>query len=1005
MSLQGQTIPIAFSGGLDQKTAEQLVIPGKFLVLENCVRRKLGKVQKRYGYTQLGTSIIGGSAVDSGSRLAKLNSDLLLINDDAVYSYSTANDKWIDKGDITSVLVDSEASIRNADRQAMADLGSVDNITVSAWEDSRGGVRLSVVDDSTSSIILYDQVVDATGSRPKVVATNHAFVILYLNSGGALYCKTINADDPTTVSAAIQLDATTYSTFDACATGNYGIFAGVPTAATTIKVAYFTSAGVIGSGANALPTPTTITEAAVDAVNIVADDTNARIYVTYKGSANDLKVTGFTAPLLVTSTATVENLANIRNVGCALDADDSLRIFYEITAAGSASSLSSRVKTAVALFNGTTTTVTTAAAEFKRSVGLASKPFLQGDFVYVNVAFETTLQPSYFTVRQDGFIVSRMLAGTGGGLTRDSAASPALKAGLCRVVAKDDEEHEFLLQVRLKLQADDDGTLLSTARGLDRMTLAFSGANFFSDQLGQNLHISGGVLLSYDGVTATESGFHVYPEDITLAAGTAGSIANGTYRVCVVYEWVDAQGQKHRSAPSVPVSITLAGVDDSITVNTIPTLRLTGKTSPRSEVKIAIYRTVAGGVDVFYKETEITNDPSIDTPASAPVLTLADADLDNLEVLYTVGGVLENIAPPASRTAIRHKNRLWLGGTEDGASLAYSKEHVFGEGAAFSDGFVIPVEPGGGEITALASMDDKLVIFKNDRVFALIGDGPLETGAQNDFTLPQLISGDVGAINQASVVSVPAGIMFKSDKGIYLLTRSLGFEYVGAPVEDYNSYTISSAVLLEDVNEVRFTTSDGDALVYNYAFDQWSTFTSYTAVSAINALGAYCHLRSDGAVRKESTAYLDNGGRFSMAIETSWLAFAGVQGYQRLWRYAFLGDFITDHYTKIKLAYDYEDSFVETVYFNVDEGLDLEYYGDDATYGDSTVYGGDGSTVYQFESTPRRQKCEAIKFRLEDIDTKTAAGGGSFTLVGLTVEVGLKKGITALRGGKTIGSL
>lgn len=1003
MSLDGQVIPVQFSGGLDQKTTEQQVMPGKFLVLENCVRRKLGKIEKRYGYTQLGQTIIGGTSISQGTRLAKLNSDLLLINNTALYSYSSSNNAWIDKGDITSVLVDSEPATRNSYIQTMGDMDSMNGITVSAWEDNRGGVGLSVVDDETGSSIIYDHQVDAVGTKPKVVAANDVFVVMYLDTSDHLTCVLIDSATPTTVSAPVAMDATAFDTFDACSHGNYVICAAVPTGApsTEIKVSYFNNEGTLGSGAIGLPTPTTITESAVDAVTIVSDYDNSKLYVAYKGSANDLKVTGLASHLLVQSTDTVENLANIRNVAACMNSSDALKVFYEVSAA---SGINHSIRTATATFDGTTTTASAAAA-FARSVGLATKPFLQGTSTYVNVAFETDLQPTYFTLRDDGFIAARMLPGTGAGLTRDP--SGALVSSLCRVV-DDDSDHRFLLGVRLKLQADEDGSILSTAMGLERTTLSFGSANFFSDQVGQNLHISGGTLLAYDGVSATELGFHVYPE---LATGSVvqtvggGSLSAGAYRVVVVYEWVDAQGQVHQSAPSIPQAVTV-GANDRITVNNIPYLRLTAKTSPRAEVRVVLYRTAVDGIEVYYRDTDIANVPTLDVPAAAPVLSQSDADLDGKQVLYTVGGVLDNIAPPASRTAIRHKNRLVLGGTGDGSSLAYSKEFVFGEGVAFSDGFTIPVEPGSGEITALASMDDKLLIFKRDRVYAMVGDGPLETGVQNDYSLPQIITGDVGALNQASVVSTPAGIMFKSEKGIYLVSRSLEFQYIGAPVEDFNSLTVTSATLLEDINEVRFTTSDGECLVYNYYMDQWSTFTSYEAVSAVNALGAYCHLTADGEVRKESAgAFLDNGSRFSMAIETSWLAFAGVQGYQRLWRYSFLGDYVSDHYTRVKLAYDYEDAFVETVYFNVADGLGLEYYGDDVTYGDSEVYGGSGSGVYQFESTPRRQKCGAVRFRIEDVDTRSVAGGGSFKLASLTLEVGVKKGLTRQRGEKSIGSL
>jgi hypothetical protein len=208
--------------------------------------------------------------------------------------------------------------------------------------------------------------------------------------------------------------------------------------------------------------------------------------------------------------------------------------------------------------------------------------------------------------------------------------------------------------------------------------------------------------------------------------------------------------------------------------------------------------------------------------------------------------------------------------------------------------------------------------------------------------------------------------------------------------------------VLEDVNEVRFTTTAGECLVYNYFFSQWSVFTNYLAVSAIQDATGYLHLKSNGQVRRETDEFMDVGARIRMAIETSWFAFANLQGFQRIYEVLALGDYVSSHVTRVKLAYDYEEAFTETIYFNVDEELGISYYGDDATYGDSEVYGGGGSAVYEFRIRPRRQKCDSMKVRIEDIDTLAEVGGGSFNLVSMTMEVGAKKGSNKLR---TTGSL
>ena len=80
---------------------------------------------------------------------------------------------------------------------------------------------------------------------------------------------------------------------------------------------------------------------------------------------------------------------------------------------------------------------------------------------------------------------------------------------------------------------------------------------------------------------------------------------------------------------------------------------------------------------------------------------------------------------------------------------------------------------------------------------------------------------------------MPLGLMFKSEKGIYLLGRDFKVVYIGAAVEAYNSMTITSATLLADTNEVRFTTMEGRTLVYDYFHNRWATFTGQTAIDSV----------------------------------------------------------------------------------------------------------------------------------------------------------------------------
>lgn len=997
MALQKQVVPVIFQGGLDQKTTDELVIPGNFLRLQNCVRRETGKVEKRNGFTPLSRQVFNGDSITEGKKLGLFKDDLLLFTTNNLYSYSEGRNRWIDRGDISTVAVSNGAFIANNFIQSAPDVSRYQGLVLSVWEDSRGGIRTSIIDEATGATILFDTEVSATGSRPRCFAANGNFVIVYYRSAG-LRSRVISTANPSVLGSEVAIigSGVADEPWDLAQHDGFSAVFVCNTGASQITVGYVYMDGVVGDlVVNGYPGPKTVAVDGSNALSIVSDAQNAILYVSYasptaiaiKTLQSSLNGAEINYTIDTTAIETVSDVSNIAQVQYGVGGN--VRIWYEIT---ETSFSDNHISTAVISCNGTANTVVTVAADFKRSVGLVSKGFVIDSNGYVTVAHDSQLQPTYFVLKDDGSVVAKFSASVGGGVTKDT--DTVTKQPWLSTVLVEDSVATLIAQKRNKVAADDDNTVLSTNVNLNLVSLSFQGRVFNGVTMGENYNIAGGVATAYDGVSPTELGFHLYPEDIIAAAGSAGSLT-GDFRVVAVYEWIDGKGQIHRSAPSIPTTVSVTSEEIDVLV---PTLRLTAKTGTRSNAQIVIYATDAGGVSVYYRVAETPNDPTLDA-----ITVTFDAVDTSKEILYTTGGVLENIAPPSSTVACTHKNRVWLGGLENENEIAYSKEHVPGEGVQFNDFFRVRVDPAGGPVQALASMDDKLVIFKQRRIYALIGEGPVETGAQNDYSSPQLISSDVGCIVQDSVVLTPAGLMFKSEKGIYLLDRSTGLKQVGDKVKDFEDQEITAAVAFADVDEVRFTTRESQTLVYNTYYDQWSTFTNHQAESALVSGGLFYHLKSDGTVNKETPGlYRDNLTKIKMGIETSWLAIAGVQGFQRIYYIELLGEYQSRHKARLKLAYDYQNVYNETAYFDATTVMASETFGED-DFGDETPFGSSQPDRYQFRIKPRQQKCEAIKLFIEDLDEE-ALGGQSVSMIAVTLTVGLKSGANRLGDSQSIGA-
>jgi hypothetical protein len=467
---------------------------------------------------------------------------------------------------------------------------------------------------------------------------------------------------------------------------------------------------------------------------------------------------------------------------------------------------------------------------------------------------------------------------------------------------------------------------------------------------------------------------------------TGGFMSNGVYSYIALYKWTDNYGQEHRSPASPSIDITLAGGGSTQQAAVkVPTLRLTNK----SNVVIELYRTEAAGT-IFYKATsETAPNYSITSADTITIVdTISDASLIAREPLYTTGGVLENTAPPAAKLACTWLNRIVLAGLESGG-IQPSKYRDEGKPVEFADELRMPVQPVQGAITAVASLNEKLIIFERAACLYMTGDGPNNLGQQDSWSIPEEISTDVGCSEPNSIVMTKHGLMFKSNKGIYLLDNGLNLTYIGDRVEEYNSLMVTSAEVIADKNQVRFTTSNGPCLVYNYELNQWATFTNHAAQSAKVVDSQYYYLRQDSALFAESSAYADNGVPIKMVVETGWLSFAGLQGFLRAYKLMVLGAYKSPHSLRLQVGYDFIEAWSQERTIPLSDVVDTSAYGDTSPYGADAVYGGPG-TPYQIRFDLKKQKCQSLKLRLSDVQSESGEG---LSLSGITFEMGGKSGM------------
>lgn len=698
MALDFQVVDVKLTGGMETKTEQKLVVPGKWLNLTNMALDQEYTPKIRSGHGSLVTTA-------NGNGLATFNDELLTINGPAVSTVSTtATAASACTGSYGNIGIAKTEVYRSTGFQDSQDCAYGNGYIAYTWRDATGGtingVKCSIVDATSGAPLLNAQALrsSATVCTPRVVFTDNAFFFIY-RDGTTVYVSVVATSAPTTVGTSTSLLTGVQATnIDACPN---------PLGTGIIVVV------VAGSGLNSVTAAdirrTGTTPAVSRTKGCVVDATIARatvqglaccdygdslhtgvFYCTSTGGMGMagavLEFTGFTTS--TANTAIDGALYTLAVAGpshiVAAATGNELGSYRVLVVADQQSSyLTADFRPVVSVVLDTTLVATAGPTDnfhsacFSVSGTLASGP--QGPFIagkpfktttytggfprmyvpmmvlenYFNVGANSSnpnAQCSFFLVNVDPYalaytVVGHALYGTLGlydvtlGGAAPSVATP------CSSPAGADSVTFYSAQLeRLTLQ---------TVQGINITPTGICQLKFTRNdtvgpiraQLGQSTFLAGGQLTSYGGAKQiTEHGFLLYPEGVSVVvqatSGAANGITVGTHELVATYEWTDGSGQRHQSAPSPAIQFTVANANDRLSV-IVPTLLLSQKTN----VVIALWMTEASGTTFYRVVPNFTSTVSNTTSASTVTVLLndtaggsqicTDAKLRQGEILYS----------------------------------------------------------------------------------------------------------------------------------------------------------------------------------------------------------------------------------------------------------------------------------------------------------------------------------------------------------------------------------
>lgn len=494
--------------------------------------------------------------------------------------------------------------------------------------------------------------------------------------------------------------------------------------------------------------------------------------------------------------------------------------------------------------------------------------------------------------------------------------------------------------------------------------------------LGHTTIIGGGILADFDGEKCTESQPIARP---LVYVSESGPGVTQTFNVVAIFRWVDAAGNLHRSAPSAPVTATLTNETATVYAG-IPAWSGIVETDLYAPA-IDLYVTTDGGSTYYLAQSGGVK--FVGTPITC-WYTFSDvrAAAGTEPQLYSDGSSSQELTsdpPPAMHALARIGDRIWGIDAEDRARVWYTKPIAAGYAPEWNVACTLFI---GDDGVAIEDVGGTPTVFGARGIWQIFGEGPNALGV-GSFAPARRLPHEITCISPR-VAKTPAGVAFRSHRGVMLLDVSGQLQPIGLPVELLTRVTLplhadadwyQQLKYDERNNELRLVDETKGDFVYSMSEGKWAKWSGLSGSNIYDVAvvdGRTWVARSQSSSRFLSSEALPGETdhvlqNYGWSYETPWIRFDGVGGYVRVWRVVLQlrvpsGADLTI-VSSVSAQYTTRDGAINTFTWTGSE-LDAEF----------TAQGAPADGLLELTIHPAAQKCGAFRLYITETESLSTLG-------------------------------